>query len=80
MPPVPAELAFRADAELVAALARCRPLARPERAWRSDMADLTRRQLMKFGAAGAGALLLPMQWTAAARAASVAPPEVRAAG
>ncbi|WP_189167777.1 glycoside hydrolase family 95 protein, partial [Sphaerisporangium melleum] len=44
------------------------------------MADLTRRQLMKFGAAGAGALLLPMQWTAAARAASVAPPEVRAAG
>ncbi|MGW4641032.1 glycosyl hydrolase family 95 catalytic domain-containing protein [Sphaerisporangium sp. NPDC004334] len=43
------------------------------------MADLTRRQLMKFGAAGAGALLLPMQWTAAARAASVAPPEVRAA-
>ena len=31
---------------------------------------------MKFGTAGAGALLLPMQWTAAARAASVAPPDV----
>jgi alpha-L-fucosidase 2 len=44
------------------------------------MPDLTRRQLIKIGAAGAGAVLLPMQWTAVARAASVAPPEVRAAG
>jgi alpha-L-fucosidase 2 len=42
------------------------------------MSDLTRRQLIKFGAAGAGALVFP--WTAAARAASAAPPEVRAAG
>ncbi|QFY10142.1 glycoside hydrolase family 95 protein [Nonomuraea phyllanthi] len=40
---------------------------------------LTRRQLMKLGTAGAGALLLPTQWTAVARAASVPPPEVRAA-
>ena len=40
---------------------------------------LTRRQLMKLGTAGAGALLLPMQWTAVARAASAPPPEVRAA-
>ncbi|RKR91840.1 alpha-L-fucosidase 2 [Micromonospora pisi] len=43
------------------------------------MSDLTRRHVLKFGAAGAGSLLLPMPWTAAARAASVAPPEVRAA-
>ncbi|MEU7836591.1 glycoside hydrolase N-terminal domain-containing protein [Nonomuraea sp. NPDC049129] len=35
--------------------------------------------MLRFGAAGAGAALLPLQWTAAARAASVAPPEVRAA-
>ncbi|MGP3961827.1 glycosyl hydrolase family 95 catalytic domain-containing protein [Nonomuraea sp. 3N208] len=34
---------------------------------------------MKIGTAGAGALLLPMQWTAVARAASTPPPEVRAA-
>ncbi|GIH67047.1 glycosyl hydrolase family 95 catalytic domain-containing protein [Microbispora siamensis] len=44
------------------------------------MPDLTRRQLMKIGTVGAGALMLPMQWTAVARAGSVAPPEVRAAG
>ncbi|MEV4530251.1 glycoside hydrolase N-terminal domain-containing protein [Streptosporangium sp. NPDC049304] len=43
------------------------------------MPDLSRRQLMSISAAGAGALLLPMQWTAVARAASVAPPEVLAA-
>jgi alpha-L-fucosidase 2 len=42
------------------------------------MPDLTRRQVIRFGAAGAGALLLPIPWTAAARAASAAPPEVRA--
>ncbi|WP_249346546.1 glycosyl hydrolase family 95 catalytic domain-containing protein [Microbispora sp. H11081] len=35
---------------------------------------------MKIGTVGAGALILPMQWTAVARAGSVAPPEVRAAG
>ncbi|GLX10913.1 hypothetical protein Misp03_78390 [Microbispora sp. NBRC 16548] len=43
------------------------------------MPDLTRRQLMKIGTVGAGALILPMQWTAVARAGSVAPSEVRAA-
>jgi alpha-L-fucosidase 2 len=43
------------------------------------MSDLTRRQLMKFGAAGSGALLFPVAWTAAARAAPAAPPQVRAA-
>ncbi|WP_327045491.1 glycoside hydrolase N-terminal domain-containing protein [Microbispora sp. NBC_01189] len=43
------------------------------------MSDLTRRQLMKYGTVGAGALMLPMQWTAVARAGSVAPAEVRAA-
>ncbi|WP_235039207.1 glycosyl hydrolase family 95 catalytic domain-containing protein [Kibdelosporangium aridum] len=35
--------------------------------WRIDMPDVTRRQAMKFGAAGAGAVLLPAQWTADAR-------------
>ncbi|MGP4104770.1 glycoside hydrolase N-terminal domain-containing protein [Nonomuraea sp. KM90] len=34
---------------------------------------------MRIGTAGAGALLLPMRWTAVARAASTPPPEVRAA-
>jgi alpha-L-fucosidase 2 len=43
------------------------------------MSDLTRRQAMKFGAAGAGAVLLP-GWTAVANADAAAPPEVRAAG
>ncbi len=43
------------------------------------MADLSRRQVLRFGAAGAGATLIPLPWTAAARAGSVAPPEVRAA-
>ncbi len=43
------------------------------------MSDFTRRQVLRFGAAGAGAALVPFQWTAAARAATVAPPEVRAA-
>ncbi|MEU8199348.1 glycoside hydrolase N-terminal domain-containing protein [Microbispora amethystogenes] len=43
------------------------------------MSDLTRRQLMKYGTVGAGALMLPMQWTAVARAGSTAPAEVRAA-
>jgi len=40
------------------------------------MPELTRRQAMKLGAAGAGALLGP--WTAVARADSTAPREVRA--
>ncbi|GAA3205385.1 glycoside hydrolase N-terminal domain-containing protein [Nonomuraea helvata] len=35
--------------------------------------------MLRFGAAGAGAALLPLPWTAAARAASAPPPEVRAA-
>ncbi|WP_066370597.1 glycosyl hydrolase family 95 catalytic domain-containing protein [Herbidospora mongoliensis] len=42
------------------------------------MSDLSRRQLLRYGAAGAGAALLPLQWTAAARAASAPPPEVSA--
>ncbi len=43
------------------------------------MSDFTRRQVLRFGAVGAGAALAPFQWTAAARAAAAAPPEVRAA-
>ncbi|MEV0354104.1 glycoside hydrolase N-terminal domain-containing protein [Nonomuraea sp. NPDC050680] len=43
------------------------------------MSELSRRQVLKLSAAGAGAALLPTQWTAAARPASVAPAEVRAA-
>ncbi|MBE1582637.1 glycoside hydrolase N-terminal domain-containing protein [Nonomuraea angiospora] len=35
--------------------------------------------MLRFGAAGAGAALVPLPWTAAARAESVAPAEVRAA-
>ncbi|WP_158849661.1 glycosyl hydrolase family 95 catalytic domain-containing protein [Saccharothrix deserti] len=42
------------------------------------MPDLPRRRLMKFGAASAGAVLMPGGWTAVARAGSTAPPEVRA--
>ena len=42
------------------------------------MPDLTRRQVMKLGAAGAGAMLASAGWTATARAGSAAPPEVRA--
>ncbi|SET16717.1 alpha-L-fucosidase 2 [Nonomuraea wenchangensis] len=43
------------------------------------MADVSRRQVLRFGVTGAGAALLPLQWTAVARASSVAPAEVRAA-
>ncbi|MFC4533145.1 glycosyl hydrolase family 95 catalytic domain-containing protein [Sphaerisporangium dianthi] len=43
------------------------------------MSDLSRRQVLRFGAVGAGAALLPFQWTAVARAASVAPAQVLAA-
>ncbi|MFB4284674.1 glycoside hydrolase N-terminal domain-containing protein [Nonomuraea sp. MTCD27] len=35
--------------------------------------------MLRFGAAGAGAAMLPLQWTAAARAGSVPPPQVSAA-
>jgi alpha-L-fucosidase 2 len=42
------------------------------------MSDLTRRQVIKLGAAGA--MMLPFQWTAVARAASTALPEIQAAG
>ncbi|WP_218155679.1 glycosyl hydrolase family 95 catalytic domain-containing protein [Nonomuraea wenchangensis] len=35
--------------------------------------------MLRFGVTGAGAALLPLQWTAVARASSVAPAEVRAA-
>ncbi|WP_327040137.1 glycoside hydrolase family 95 protein [Micromonospora ureilytica] len=44
------------------------------------MSDLTRRQALKIGAAGAGGALLPVPWTAVAKADSVAPPQVLAAG
>src|SRR5919198_3548531 len=44
------------------------------------MSDLTRRQVIKYGAAGVGGMLLPAGWTAVARADSTAPVEVRAAG
>ncbi|MEV4213359.1 glycoside hydrolase family 95 protein [Micromonospora sp. NPDC049662] len=43
------------------------------------MSDLTRRQALKIGAAGAGGALLPLPWTATANADSVAPPQVLAA-
>ncbi|WP_440107313.1 glycosyl hydrolase family 95 catalytic domain-containing protein [Streptosporangium sp. H16] len=46
----------------------------------SDENHLSRRRLMQIGAAGAGSMLLPLQWTAAARAASAPPPAVTAAG
>ncbi|MEV7327514.1 glycoside hydrolase family 95 protein [Micromonospora sp. NPDC093244] len=44
------------------------------------MSDLTRRQALKMGAAGAGGALLPLPWTAVARGESAAPPAVLAAG
>ncbi|RKN17699.1 glycosyl hydrolase family 95 catalytic domain-containing protein [Streptomyces radicis] len=43
------------------------------------MPDLSRRNIIKFGAIGGGGALLPLPWTAAARASSQAPAEVRAA-
>ena len=43
------------------------------------MSEVTRRKLLGAGAAGAGVMLLPTGWTAAARAGSAAPPEVLAA-
>ncbi|WP_433318503.1 glycoside hydrolase family 95 protein [Micromonospora sp. CA-269861] len=44
------------------------------------MSDLTRRQALKIGAAGAGGALLPVPWTAVAQADPAAPPQVLAAG
>jgi alpha-L-fucosidase 2 len=43
------------------------------------MSDVSRRQVLKFGAVGAGAAMFPLSWTATARAAVAPPPEVRAA-
>ncbi|WFE39955.1 glycoside hydrolase N-terminal domain-containing protein [Micromonospora sp. WMMD998] len=43
------------------------------------MSDMTRRNILKAGAAGAGAALVPAAWTATARAGSAAPPQVLAA-
>ncbi|WP_407562286.1 glycosyl hydrolase family 95 catalytic domain-containing protein [Streptomyces sp. 184] len=42
------------------------------------MRRLTRRHMIRLGAAGAGAVVMPVPWTATARADSAAPPEVRA--
>ncbi|WP_326799419.1 glycoside hydrolase family 95 protein [Streptomyces sp. NBC_01808] len=42
------------------------------------MRRLTRREMIRLGAAGTGAVMMPVPWTAAARAGSAAPPEVRA--
>ncbi|MFJ5543297.1 glycosyl hydrolase family 95 catalytic domain-containing protein [Micromonospora chalcea] len=43
------------------------------------MSDVTRRNVLKAGAAGAGAALVPAAWNAAARAGSAAPAQVLAA-
>ncbi|MCZ7438160.1 glycoside hydrolase N-terminal domain-containing protein [Micromonospora sp. WMMC241] len=43
------------------------------------MSDMTRRNLLKAGAAGAGAAMVPVAWSATARAGSAAPPQVLAA-
>ncbi|MEO3764123.1 glycoside hydrolase family 95 protein [Streptomyces sp. B8F3] len=42
------------------------------------MRRLTRREMIRLGTAGTGAVMMPVPWTAAARAGSAAPPEVRA--
>ncbi|MEU7842084.1 glycoside hydrolase N-terminal domain-containing protein [Micromonospora sp. NPDC049114] len=44
------------------------------------MPDVTRRNVLRAGVAGAGAALLPVAWSAVARAGSVAPSQVLAAG
>jgi alpha-L-fucosidase 2 len=44
------------------------------------MPDVTRRQAIKAGAVGAGGLLLPVPWTAVARASSAPPSGVQEAG
>ncbi|WP_435208922.1 glycosyl hydrolase family 95 catalytic domain-containing protein [Micromonospora sp. bgisy143] len=43
------------------------------------MSEVTRRNVLRAGAAGAGAALLPVAWSAVARAGSVAPSQVLAA-
>ncbi|MET8066165.1 glycoside hydrolase N-terminal domain-containing protein [Micromonospora sp. NPDC005313] len=43
------------------------------------MSEVTRRNVIKAGAAGVGAALVPVAWSAAARAGSAAPPQVLAA-
>ncbi|QLQ35401.2 glycosyl hydrolase family 95 catalytic domain-containing protein [Micromonospora robiginosa] len=43
------------------------------------MSDVTRRNVLKAGAVGAGAAMVPAAWSATARAGSVAPPQVLAA-
>ncbi|MFY1623287.1 glycosyl hydrolase family 95 catalytic domain-containing protein [Micromonospora sp. WMMD735] len=43
------------------------------------MSEVTRRNVLKAGAVGAGAALVPVAWTATARAGSAAPPQVLAA-
>ena len=49
------------------------------RTTRMIMSEVTRRKLPQGRGGGAGAALLPVAWTAAARAGSAAPPEVLAA-
>ncbi|MGY3519303.1 glycosyl hydrolase family 95 catalytic domain-containing protein [Micromonospora sp. PTRAS2] len=44
------------------------------------MSEVTRRNVLKAGAAGAGAALVPAAWSAVARADSAAPPQALAAG
>ncbi|MFC8845948.1 MULTISPECIES: glycoside hydrolase N-terminal domain-containing protein [unclassified Micromonospora] len=44
------------------------------------MSEVTRRNVLKAGAVGAGAALVPAAWNAVARADSAAPPQVLAAG
>ncbi|WP_329101934.1 glycoside hydrolase N-terminal domain-containing protein [Micromonospora sp. NBC_01699] len=44
------------------------------------MPKVTRRNVLRAGAVGTGAALLPVAWNATARAGSVAPPQVLAAG
>ncbi|WP_431895660.1 glycosyl hydrolase family 95 catalytic domain-containing protein [Micromonospora haikouensis] len=44
------------------------------------MSEVTRRNVLKAGAAGAGAALVPAAWNAVARADSAAPPQALAAG
>ncbi|SCG64319.1 glycosyl hydrolase family 95 catalytic domain-containing protein [Micromonospora humi] len=43
------------------------------------MSEVTRRNVLKAGAAGAGAAMVPVAWSATARAGSTAPPQVSAA-
>ncbi|EWM64161.1 alpha-L-fucosidase [Micromonospora sp. M42] len=49
------------------------------RGWEKSMSEVTRRNVIKAAAAGAGAALVPAAWSAAARAGSAAPAQVLAA-